>query len=69
MSDEHAEYRLAPEARDDMEAVWLYSIEEWGLKRANRYIDDLTDAFAYLAGNPMTGTACDYIRKGYRRYP
>ncbi|MGI9302951.1 MAG: type II toxin-antitoxin system RelE/ParE family toxin [Gammaproteobacteria bacterium] len=69
MPDERAEYRLAPEAREDLETVWLYSIEQWGLKRANRYIDDVADAFAYLTAYPMDGTACDHIRDGYRRYP
>ncbi|MCY4426444.1 MAG: type II toxin-antitoxin system RelE/ParE family toxin [Halieaceae bacterium] len=62
-----AEYRLAPEAERDMEAIWLYSLKGWGLEQANRYTDVLTDAFARLAVNPKTATPCDHIRKGYRR--
>ena len=67
MPERFAEYRLAPEAKRDLEAIWLYTLEEWGLKQANRYTDELTDAFAQLAVSPQRGTACDHIRKGYSR--
>ena len=62
-----AEYRLAPEAKRDLEAIWLYTLEEWGLEQANRYTDEFTDVFAQLAAGPQLGTACDHIRKAYRR--
>lgn len=52
-----------------MEAVWLFSLNQWGAHQTERYIDDLTDAFAFLARNPNAGSACDAIRQGYRRYP
>ena len=61
-------YRLAPKAREDMEAVWLYSLRQWGTQQTERYIDDLTEAFVFLAESPKTGTACENIRVGYRKY-
>ena len=64
-----AEFRLAPKAYEDMEAVWLYSLAQWGARQTERYIDDLTAAFALLVENPEAGTTCDHIRKGYRKYP
>ena len=64
-----AEYRLSPKARQDLEAVWLFSLAEWGQEQADNYIDDLTAAFELLAGAPQAGTPCDNIREGYRRYP
>ncbi len=67
MLKKSAEYRLAPEARRDLEAIWLYTLEEWGLEQANRYTDELTDVFTQLAVGPQLGTACDHIRTGYRR--
>ena len=63
------EYRLAPKAREDMETVWLYSLKQWGTEQAGRYIDDLTEAFGFLAESPKAGTACGHIRNGYRKYP
>ena len=52
-----------------MEAVWLYSLTEWGAEQTDRYIDDLTTAFEFLADSPKAGTACENIRAGYRKYP
>lgn len=52
-----------------MEAVWLYSLREWGMEQADRYIDDLIEAFALLADRPKAGAQCDNIRVGYRKYP
>jgi len=63
------EYRLAPKARDDMETVWLYSLKQWGAQQTERYIDDLTGTFEFLAENPKAGTACENIRAGYRKHP
>ena len=37
MPERVAEYRLAPEAKRDLEAIWLFTLEEWGLKQANRF--------------------------------
>ncbi len=63
------EYRLVPKAREDMEAVWLYSLAQWGAQQTERYIDDLTQAFGFLATSPKAGTACESIRARYRKYP
>ncbi|OUS17420.1 plasmid stabilization protein ParE [Gammaproteobacteria bacterium 50_400_T64] len=64
-----AEYRLAPKARDDMEATWLYSLAQWGTQQAERYIDDVTEAFEFLAKSPKAGMNCENIRTGYRKHP
>ena len=69
MPTKSAEYRLSPRAKEDMEAVWLYSLQEWGVDQADRYIDDLTEAFGFLAESQKSGTACENIRAGYRKYP
>jgi len=52
-----------------MEAVWLFSLQEWGAEQADRYIDDLTAAFEFLVDNPKAGRQCENIRPGYRKYP
>ena len=52
-----------------MEALWLYSLAEWGRAQTEQYVDALTEAFDFLADSPNTGTACDHIRAGYRRFP
>lgn len=62
-----AEYRLTPAAERDLEAIWIYTFQEWGAVQANRYIDNVTMAFAELALSPKSAPACDHIRPGYRR--
>lgn len=62
-----AEYRLTPAAECDLESIWTYTIQRWGVEQANRYTDILTTAFAELAQSPKTAQACDQIRPGYRR--
>jgi toxin ParE1/3/4 len=62
-----AEYRLAPAAERDLEAIWAYTVQQWGVEHANRYTDLLIAAFADLAQQPKTAATCDHIRPDYRR--
>ena len=61
------EYRLAPAAERDLEAIWTNTVLKWGAEQADRYTDIMTAAFAELAESPRTAAACDHIRPGYRR--
>lgn len=61
------EYRLSPAAELDLEDIWTYTVEHWGIDQADRYTDLLTAAFAELALSPKIAPACDHIRPGYRR--
>jgi toxin ParE1/3/4 len=62
-----AEFRLSPAAERDLEGIWKYTRDEWGLNQAERYIDLLTTTLQALAASPMSAPACEHIRKGYRR--
>ena len=62
-----AEYRLTPAAERDLESIWTYTVQRWGVEQASRYTDFLTEAFEELARSPETAPACDNIRPGYRR--
>ncbi|MCY4291479.1 MAG: type II toxin-antitoxin system RelE/ParE family toxin [Roseovarius sp.] len=31
-------YYLTPAARSDLEEIWLYSVAQWSVDQANRYI-------------------------------
>ncbi|MFT6099505.1 MAG: toxin ParE1/3/4 [Arenicella sp.] len=69
MSTKSAEYRVSPRAREDIEAIWLHSLAEWGYDQADAYIDGLTTAFGFLANYPKSGASCENIRSGYRKHP
>lgn len=64
MPEKSAEYWLTPEAERNMEAIWLYTLEEWGLEQAYRYIDELTEALSQLAVNPKMAVSLIALVKG-----
>jgi toxin ParE1/3/4 len=47
--------------------IWTFSLAEWGLTQADRYIADMEARFRAIAENPKIGQACDQIRKGHYR--
>lgn len=62
-----ADYRLSPRAQRDLEEVFDYTVDRWGLPQAIRYIDLIEAACAELAEAPRLAQGCDQIRPGYRR--
>jgi len=61
-------YRLTPEADQDLVDIWQYTYETWGIKQANRYLDQMEKRFFDLANQPGLGKKCDKIRQGYRYF-
>ena len=62
-----AEYRLSPAAERDLESIWRYTHQQWGVEQAQRYTDTLTNAFGVMATSPKTAQSCEHIRPSYRR--
>ena len=58
-------YQLRQHAKEDLEQIWLYSMEQWGKAQANRYLTQLFGCLNQLADNPALGTKRDDIRPGY----
>ncbi|MDP8244541.1 MAG: type II toxin-antitoxin system RelE/ParE family toxin [Candidatus Hinthialibacter antarcticus] len=68
MPDHKYEYYLSPKAVEDLDHIWFYSFENWGIYQADLYIDKLTAAFELLAERPKIAVNCDAFSEGYRRY-
>ena len=62
-----AQYRLSPAAIKDLESIWQYTQQHWGVGQAQIYFETLVSAFESIAQTPNTSPACDHIRAGYRR--
>lgn len=60
-------YRLSRLAEIDLTDIATYSLENWGMDQANRYIDALEACCQQFSKNPQTGRACDQVRPGLRR--
>lgn len=63
-----AEFRLTPAALGDLESIWRYTEQQWGVAQAAHYIDLLNDAFEAIAQSPRAAPSCKHIRPGYRRH-
>ncbi len=45
-------YRLSWRARNDLDAIWLFSAKAWPVEQADHYIDDLSRVFDIVADMP-----------------
>lgn len=61
-------YVLSPRAQTDLEEIWDYSAEHWGLDQTDRYIRALWHAMNQVAAQPSHGRSCDEVRLGYYKY-
>jgi toxin ParE1/3/4 len=60
-------YKISNEAANDLERIWLYTIEYWSVEQADRYIKLVIDEIRYLCQHPNSGTDFTHIREGYFR--
>lgn len=62
-----ATYNLPESAEKDLERIWLYGLQEYGLDQADKYYHALFDRFEEIAINPLSYPSVNHIREGYRR--
>jgi len=65
----NAGYSLRQIAQEDLESIWLYSFQEWGIEQADAYIRTLLARFTWLAENPQLGQSRPDVKTGYYAYP
>jgi toxin ParE1/3/4 len=59
-------YRISKKAFDDLENIWLYTLETWSAEQADRYYNLIIDEIKYLAKHFESGKSMAYIISGYR---
>ena len=59
---------FTPKARRDIEEIWAYSLERFGLDKAEAYLRGIQRAAETVTEDPRRGVACDEIRAGYRKF-
>jgi len=62
-------YRLTPSAKSDLIEIWNYTVETWGEKQAEKYLQDIEDKLNQLAANPELGRRRSEISPGYYSFP
>lgn len=60
-------YKLTPDAEADVDRLFDFGIDTFGLDQAVKYIQGLEERFDDIANNPLMYPAVDHIRQGYRR--
>ena len=63
------EFALRPRACRDLDGIWAYTVQTWGLAQAKTYLRALNRAFKTLAKNPELGRRQDEVYEGLRVYP
>jgi toxin ParE1/3/4 len=58
-------YVLSPRAQTDLDEIWDYSAQTWGIDQADSYARELWRRIEALAAHPKIGQACAHIRPGY----
>ncbi len=62
-------YKLSPLAQRQIGEILPYSMERFGAKRTQKYLNELFDKIEYLAQRPQAGRPVTYHGKDYLRYP
>lgn len=59
--------KISKEAERDLEKIWIYTIENWSIEQADRYLNLIFDEIEYLCLKPNSGFDFGEVRKGYWR--
>mgnify|MGYP002638412187 FL=1 len=62
-------YRIRSLAESDLESIWLYTVEQWGVDQADTYLKSIIKRFDWVADNPLLGKQRDDVKKGYYCFP
>lgn len=60
--------RLSPRALADLDDIWMFGVERWGARQAERYLRQLNAAVQVVSEDPGRGRPCDDIRSGYAKF-
>jgi toxin ParE1/3/4 len=58
-------YVLTPRAQADLDHIWDYTTERWGVDQAETYTREIWQRIEKVAARPAIGQACSDIRAGY----
>lgn len=62
-------YTIRQSVVAELETIWLYTFEQWGVDQADHYTRSLLDRFSWLAKNPRAGKSRDDVKPGYFSFP
>jgi len=63
------EFWLRPQARSDLDTIWDYTVQSWGVQQSRSYIAEIRDTCGKLAENPGLGKCRNELYKELRVFP
>ena len=58
---------LSPKAKSDLGGIWDYTLEEWGVEQAEKYVRELWAEMQKQSNDHSTSTDIGDVRPGYRK--
>lgn len=62
-------FTLTNKAKAHLKSVATYTQRKWGKTQRGIDLKQVDDAFHLLADTPDVGTKCEFIKRGYRKFP
>ena len=62
-------FELTRVAKEDLRKIARFTEKRWGRDQRFLFIKQFDHVFHLLAKTPSAGKQCDYIKKGYGRFP
>ncbi len=59
-------YRISEQAINDLNDIWIYTLNKWSKEQADRYYDLIIDEIEFISDNFLTGKSVEQTRKNYR---
>jgi toxin ParE1/3/4 len=59
---------LSPKARADLEDIWDFTVERWGIAQAELYLRSLQSAIELVANQPQLEQSAEAVRAGYFKF-
>jgi len=60
------QYRISKQAIEDLNNIWIYTLQKWSKEQADRYYDLLIEEIEFVGTNFMAGKSAGQTRKNYR---
>ena len=59
-------YRISQQAIEDLNKIWIYTLNKWSKEQADRYYDLIIAEIEFIAENYLVGKSAEQTRKNYR---
>ncbi|PPK94925.1 MULTISPECIES: type II toxin-antitoxin system RelE/ParE family toxin [Nonlabens] len=59
-------YRISQQAIEDLNKIWIYTLNKWSKEQADRYYDLIIAEIEFIAENYLAGKSAEQTRKNYR---